>query len=289
MVREIKLLKTNWIPSESPFSFREEVNPNTGERKYIMRGMMLPFGKISRNNVLYNKESIMDKHESLKGRPVMYNHKIDDGSLPIGHFTNSIIKEDGWYYEADIDPAETDVIRKLDRGDLRHVSIQLIGGKVMEKMTDDGKNYTEAYVSDIIEGSVVPAPGFLDTTASFAEKLNRLKRREDITTGTAGGAIGGPYLKGAGRRKKENSEVEIGATEIPNETPVDNQEQSEEECMLDELEELYPEVDRDTLYSILMDIEDMMWEDMEEPENQEALAEYLIKRIGTKQIENLLS
>ena len=168
MGKSVIIRKEFWAPAHSPFTFQEQKNPNTGIRKFILKGMMLPFGKVSRNGVLYNKDSILEKHKDLIGRPVMYNHDIDGNALPVGHYIKSECKEDGWYYEADIDPDETKMIRKLERGDLRHVSIQLIGGKVEERFDEaTGSNYTEAYVSDIIEGSIVPAPGFLDTTANF--------------------------------------------------------------------------------------------------------------------------
>lgn len=174
------VLQNVWVPAEGASKFRESQNPETGERRFILAGLMLPFGKISRNNVLYEKASILDKHKQLIGRPVMYNHKVDGQELPVGHYTNSYCVEAaderhpvaGWYYEADIDPEEKDIIRKLRRGDLRHVSIQLVGGRVFERVdAQNGRVYTEAHVADIIEGSIVPAPGFLDTTAKFAEML----------------------------------------------------------------------------------------------------------------------
>ena len=74
-------------------------------------------------------EDVKDKHKELLGRPVMYNHKVEGMELPVGHYIESTINDDGWFYAADIDPEEKDLIRKLRRGDLRHVSIQLIGGK----------------------------------------------------------------------------------------------------------------------------------------------------------------
>jgi hypothetical protein len=131
----------------------------------------------------------------------MYNHKVDERSdVPFGHFTNSVVMDGkplpgwenvytvpGWYYEADIDPEETDILRKLKRGDLRHVSIQLLGEDIQERLGPNGP-YTEATVGDIIEGSIVPAPGFLDTTCTFAESLNK-KHKEEVSTSTGAGAI----------------------------------------------------------------------------------------------------
>jgi len=193
-----------WIPSEDKFVFGESKNPRSGKKQYILRGLMLPFETVSRNRVLYNKESIESKSDQLIGRPLMYNHKVDgDSDFPYGHFTNSVCMTEaqlgwekvftvpGWYYEADVDPEEKKVIRKLERGDLRHVSIQLLGDRVEEKFDSVGNDYVEAFVGDIIEGSLVPAPGFLDTTTIFAEKLgkNFSEKKEDMTTTTGKGAI----------------------------------------------------------------------------------------------------
>jgi hypothetical protein len=198
MSKEATILKEVWVPAEKPFLFREAKDPRTGEQKFIMSGLILPFNKISRNNVLYNAEAIKEKHKQLVGRPVMYNHQLEGMELPRGHFIESYVIDQpddshpvqGWYYKADIDPHETDLIRKLRRGDLRHVSIQLVGGRVLERINqENGSPFSEAFVSDIIEGSIVPAPGFLDTTAQFAEAF---KPQEQVTSDPASGA--GPVI-----------------------------------------------------------------------------------------------
>jgi hypothetical protein len=209
-MREAIIHKEVWVPSEKSFQFKESVNPNTGERKYILSGMMLPFETVSRNNVMYNKPSIISKHKLLIGRPLMYNHKVDSDMLPKGHFIDSWVDAEGWKYKADVDPAETDLIRKLDRGDLRHVSIQLIGGRIVERLSGEGKPFTEAWVEDIIEGSIVPAPGFLDTTAEFAEAFRTKKEtfKEDMTTTTADGAVATKIL--------DKKEIEKRAKELVN-------------------------------------------------------------------------
>jgi len=178
MSKEAMLLKEVWVPGEASFKFSEQIDPHSGKGKFILQGLILPFNKISRNNVLYNKESIEQTHKQLIGRPVMYNHKVDDQLFPVGHFIDSNLKEDGWHYQADIDPEEKDLIRKLKRQDLRHVSIQVIGGRVVERQEEEtGNMFTEAWISDVIEGSIVPAPGFLDTTAAFAEAIKTKKEK----------------------------------------------------------------------------------------------------------------
>jgi len=194
-MKETYIHKNVWVPSESAFKFVEQVDPKTGEKKFILKGLMLPFNKVSRNAVMYNTDSIKEKCKQLVGKPMMYNHKVDTDALPIGHFIDSWCENDGWYYKADVDPAERDMIRKLERGDLRHVSIQLIGGKVQERFDESNKSFTEAWVEDVIEGSVVPAPGFLDTTAAFAEALHS----EGVVRGVPDGT--GPHGRKMGPGK----------------------------------------------------------------------------------------
>lgn len=178
-MKETMLMKEVWVPANEEFRFAESIED--GEKRFILSGMMLPFNTVSRNSVLYNEESVRDKCEQLVGKPLMYNHKIEGDELPKGHFIKSWCENDGWYYKADVDPAEKEFIRKLNRKDLRHVSIQLVGGKVVERESkEDGKNYTEAWVEDVIEGSVVPAPGFLDTTAKFAEAFKEEEKNNKV-------------------------------------------------------------------------------------------------------------
>lgn len=177
-MKETMLMKEVWVPANEEFRFAESIED--GEKRFILSGMMLPFNTVSRNSVLYNEESVRDKCEQLVGKPLMYNHKIEGDELPKGHFIKSWCENDGWYYKADVDPAEKEFIRKLNRKDLRHVSIQLVGGKIVEREDKgSGNTFTEAWVEDVIEGSVVPAPGFLDTTASFAEAFKQGKINED--------------------------------------------------------------------------------------------------------------
>jgi hypothetical protein len=189
-IKEVVFNKKVWVPCQESFRFTESVDLK-GKKQYILSGLMLPFGKISRNNVLYNESSVVEKHGQLKDRPLMYNHLVEGEHLPKGHFVASEILYEpkpgynftapGWYYKADVDPDEKDLIRKIERGDLKNVSIQLLGGKVLEKLGDDGRRYVEAYVQDVIEGSIVVAPGFLDTTASFAEAFGAPKVTNGMT------------------------------------------------------------------------------------------------------------
>lgn len=199
-MNEINFTKEVWTPADGPFKFQENVNPQTGEKKFIIEGIMLPFEKISRNGVLYNKRSVQSKCQNLVGRPLMYNHITEGDAKPLGHFVESWCDDKNWYYKADVDPQEKVYLNKLKRGDLRHVSIQLRPEKAIERLTEDNKSFIEAYVDDVIEGSIVPTPGFLDTTVMFAEAF----KKEDINTTTGSGAMSPSKIVGKNKEEIEN-------------------------------------------------------------------------------------
>lgn len=185
-MREIEYGKNVYVESFQEPTFKEKVDPRSGKRSFIIQGLLLPKNKISRNNVLYNWDSIRDKHKDLIGKPVMLNHVIEGEVIPKGKVVESWLEDDGWHYKADLNPKNEDVIDSVKRGDLNKVSIQLVGGKVLERVNDGGEAYTEAHVRDIIEMSLVTAPGFTDTSINMVEAL---RLGEDVTTTTGKGAM----------------------------------------------------------------------------------------------------
>ncbi len=143
------------IQTESFEITKEEENGVT------MKGLALPFGKESRNGVQYDADSVKDTAETLIGRPLLWNH--NDGELPVGHITNVELKDEGLYYEANLDPNEEKLITKLKRGDIRNVSI---GVEVDEEKFEDNV----VFVTDFYELSVCSIPGFPQTNLTI-EKL----------------------------------------------------------------------------------------------------------------------
>ena len=153
------------------------------DKKTIIRGLMLPKDKISRNGVLYEWESIKTHHKELINKCAMYNHKLDTEMPPVGHYTDSVCLEQapdtdskwykvwqktaeqngkeipGWYYEADLNP-DSIYTKSVLRGDINKVSIQLFADQSMEMETADGSPYVKAYVGSILEASLVVAPGY---------------------------------------------------------------------------------------------------------------------------------
>lgn len=131
-------------------------------------GLALPFGKVSRNGFLYLSEGINEKAGTLVGRPVLFNH---DPEKVIGHVESIEIKDDGLHYVMDLDSEGPYgwVARKVERGDLKNVSIQAQYDPKKSFITDEG--VTHAYIEEFYELSVVTIPGFADTTAQVMEKL----------------------------------------------------------------------------------------------------------------------
>ena len=147
----------------------------SGETSVSVTGLALPFNKVSRNGFTYIKESIEQTYKTLEGKPVLFNHNAEK---PIGHVVSVELREDGMYYEMDLDPEEA-ITRKLRRGDIKNVSIQCMYDETGSYIDDDG--VTNAYIQEFLELSVVTLPGFVDTTAQVMEKL-----KENISQEPAG-------------------------------------------------------------------------------------------------------
>jgi len=183
MPREIKLGKPAWISAES-MRLIESMDEKTGEKKLLLEMNLIPFGKVSRNGILYNKEATLACLQTLVGRPLLDNHNDEAPlreSAPFGHFIKA------WYDKeidmakgtADLDPAETDIIRKIRRGDVAHCSIQVIAGRAVDRDVN-GQSYAEAYPDEFLEASLVKIEGFKQATlvTMIAEAF---RAKEDIT------------------------------------------------------------------------------------------------------------
>ena len=167
MPREIKLGKPAWISAES-MRLIESMDEKTGEKKLLLEMNLIPFGKVSRNGILYNKEATLACLPTLVGRPLLDNHN-DEAPLressPFGHFIKA------WYDEAtdmakgiaDMDPEEKDIIRKIRRGDIAHCSIQVLAGRAVDREMN-GQSYAEAYPDEFLEASLVKIEGFKQAT-----------------------------------------------------------------------------------------------------------------------------
>lgn len=180
--REVKLNQRAWIGVEA-FFLREAVDEK-GEKKFLLDMNLIPFGKVSRNGILYNKEATLACLPTLVGRPLLDNHS-DETPLreapPLGHFIKA------WYDEtedmakgtADLDPAEVTIIHKIKRKDITHCSIQVLANRAVDREVN-GVAFAEAYPDEFLEASLVKIEGFKQATLTnlIAEAF---KVKEDIT------------------------------------------------------------------------------------------------------------
>jgi hypothetical protein len=135
--------------------------------RLIIRGLAVPFNKVSSNGVMYNRESLIETLSEWKRCPVMYNHMIEGDSLPIGKILDMSQKEDGLYYEVEIDKSEEKICNKIKNGYLNKVSIHILPRDVNMQ-----SGYQEAIVGRPLEFSVVPVPGFMETDMeAYVENL----------------------------------------------------------------------------------------------------------------------
>jgi len=138
-------------------------------------GLALPFNVASRNGFMYGSESVKRTFQSLIGRPVLFNHNSES---VIGHVEDVTITEQGMTYKMDIDrigPLGW-VARKLERGDLKNVSIQASFDPQTSFIDEEG--VTHANIHEFYELSVVTIPGFADTTATVVEMLKEKQKSE---------------------------------------------------------------------------------------------------------------
>jgi len=132
---------------------------------FIIEGLAFPLGKTSRNGIKYRDKSIKDKYKTFNGVPSLFNHNMDSS---IGHIEKVWMESDGMYYRMNIDLAESDLIRKIERGDIKFVSVQTL---VENEQFNENSGLFEVDVKEGLEISVVTIAGFADTTVQLAESI----------------------------------------------------------------------------------------------------------------------
>ena len=169
---------------------------------FKIRGLLLPKNEVSRNNVLYDWDSVRSKAKEFEGVTMNYNHLTDDDKPPIGKIKETIILEQrpadgkwqvawdkvkeqngkempGVYYEADVDE-DSEYANSIKKGYLNKVSIQVMASAQKTEKNADGEGYTRAFIGSPLEVSVVKVPGFNQTTmeVALAEAFKRESKEE---------------------------------------------------------------------------------------------------------------
>lgn len=172
-----------WYISNNTFSIIESASDKT--KDVYAQGLLLPKDQISRNGVLYDWNSIVNHHKELVGLPMMYNHELNGTPRPVGTFTDSWLKEfddnegiAGWYYKSKLNP-RSEFFDDILEGFVNKVSIQVNANEVVSEYKN-GKEYERAFIDEVIEGSAVPCPGFMQTSIEtlIAEGMKKVKTEE---------------------------------------------------------------------------------------------------------------
>lgn len=152
------------------FSF-EKAKDDDGKETVIISGNAQPLSEDSRNGVRYRPDSVKKAAKSLMGVAFLFNH---DSSRSLGHVVDQGLTDSHLTYSADVDPEEKEYIRKVERGDIKHVSV---GCMVENVEWNEEENIYICDVKEYVELSAVTVPGFANTSANkegaifLAEKL----------------------------------------------------------------------------------------------------------------------
>lgn len=171
--------KEKWINAQEAKVLVEKIQDK--KERYI-EAKILPFGQISRNGVMYSKESALKTHQQLVGKPLMHNHEINGReNFPRGKWVEANIKEDGLYGKAKVYDTSynKEYIEWLEAEESPQVSLQITGDAESCK-TKEGKYYQNANIQDWLEISTVNCPGFLDAKGNFEAIMSEmLHKKED--------------------------------------------------------------------------------------------------------------
>lgn len=160
------IISNKWIDCES-VEFCESVN---GSSEYILRALIIPFGKVSRNGILYNRDSISSTMNQLIGLNLHHNHIFNGSSVfPRGEWFEVWEDEDGLHGSARVYDVSynNEYLEWLRSASNIKVSLQ-VTGDAKQRRNDMGEYYQEAYIKNWREISTVNIPGFIDASASFS-------------------------------------------------------------------------------------------------------------------------
>ena len=235
-------------------NFEKVKNEEAGTDTVIISGNAQPLNEDSRNGVRYRADSVKKAYKSLMSCPFLFSH---DATRSLGHIIEVGLNDTHITYRADVDPEEKDYIRKVERGDIRHVSV---GCMVENVEWSEEENMYICDVKEYVELSAVTTPGFANTSATKEGAIflaNALGDTEVLEK-----------LKNAAEEKKEGDdedEDEEKKEDAEEETPENDAES--EEPKTEESEEEHDSTDPDEEPE--ESTEDAEVEDPEKPEETE--------------------
>jgi hypothetical protein len=225
---------------------------------YIMTAKIVPFGIISRNGVMYDKESVINTHKNLIGKPVLFNHKKDeDNTPPRGEWFDTEIRSDGMYGKAKIfnTTYNQNLIEYLLKAKNATVSLEIFGKAEKRIDEETGIQYNVAFIKEWLESSIVNLPGFNEAKVlsfecyiaeslglgiqkqdggnimeeDLIEKVEKLSEKFDKQTELLEKIVEGIELQSESFKKlKEDVEVDKPETEEPKAEEVVEEPKAEE-------------------------------------------------------------
>ena len=214
------------------FSFEKK-----GEGKdatVIISGNAQPLNEDSRNGVRYRPDSIKKAAKSLMDVAFLFNHNAERS---LGHVVKQGLTDSHLTYSADVDPEEKEYIRKVERGDIKHVSVGCLVSNVQFNEED---NIYECDVDEYVELSAVTVPGFSNTSANKEGAL--------YLAAALGDEKVAEKLKAAAEKNKEDvepAEEDDGVEESIEAKDDDDSEDDEEACDDDDKEKESDDSDDD--------------------------------------------
>ena len=167
----------NWlIASETIFT---ESTKDSSKKKYYLICKIVPRGKISRNKVMYNWETVLRTKNQIPGLSLNHNHKFKNGKdIPRGEWIESYVKDNWLCGVAEVYDTEYNkpYIEWLKAAKQINVSLNVNGES--EILHGQEGNYQEAKINHWKEISTVNAPGFLDAKSSLEIVLSESLKDE---------------------------------------------------------------------------------------------------------------
>ena len=167
-------IKEKWINAQEAKVVHED------NQRFLV-AKVLPFEKISRNGVLYSRQSAEKTKDKIIGISLHHNHDTEGReNFPRGKWVSAEIKEDGLWAKAKIYDTtyNTEYIEWLEAEERPPVSLQ-INGDAESCKTEDGQYYQKAEIQDWLEISTVNVPGFVDAKGNFEKVMKEMLQKED--------------------------------------------------------------------------------------------------------------
>jgi hypothetical protein len=154
----------------------EKLLAEGAEPKVFITGIAVDEGT-SRNKVHYAADVLEKSVSTLIGRPLLRDHNWEDVKSVIGKVMNAEYVNGEIIFRAEVDTAETDIIRKMEKGYINAISIGVL---TEDDVFVDEQRVAHPHKLEFVELSVVTVPGVPNASISqvLHEKFSLNKEKE---------------------------------------------------------------------------------------------------------------